>query len=71
MNTKRKQAQNKENFEIVFIKYHSMLEQYNIEPRNRWNIDATGYQIGCYKNTEVNVPRHIKSVSYAVHLFGF
>jgi hypothetical protein len=66
LNTQRKQAQNKENFEAFFQKYSSLLLQHQIEPRNLWNVDETGYMIGCYKSTEVIVPKEVKQVFTAV-----
>jgi hypothetical protein len=66
LNTQRKQAQNKENFEAFFQKYSSLLIQHQIEPRNLWNVDETGYMIGCYKSTEVIVPKEVKQVCTTV-----
>ena len=62
LNTQRKQAQNRANFEAFFMEYNALLTQYQIEPRNLWNFDETGYMIRCYKSTEVIVPIEIKQV---------
>ncbi len=62
LNTQRKQAQNKANFEAFFMEYQALLAQYRIKPHNLWNFDETGYMIGCYKSTEVIVPVEVKQI---------
>jgi hypothetical protein len=60
LNTQRKQAQNRTNLETFFQKYSALLDQHKIKPCNLWNVDETGYMIGCYKSTDVIVPKEIK-----------
>jgi hypothetical protein len=68
LNTHRKQAQNKASFEAFFQKYINILERDQIKPRNLWNVDETGYMIGCYKGTEVIVPIEVKHVSISIYV---
>ena len=60
LNTHRKQAQKKEVFEEFFLAYNALITKHNIKPYNLWNVDETGYMIGCYKSTAVIVPDTIK-----------
>ncbi|KFY31266.1 hypothetical protein V493_01258 [Pseudogymnoascus sp. VKM F-4281 (FW-2241)] len=60
LNTHRKQAQKKEVFEEFFFAYNALIAKHNIKPYNLWNVDETGYMIGCYKSTAVIVPTTVK-----------
>ncbi|PQM43470.1 hypothetical protein VC83_09597 [Pseudogymnoascus destructans] len=60
LNTHRKQAQKKEVFEEFFLTYNALITKHNIKPYNLWNVDETGYMIGCYKSTAVIVPIGVK-----------
>jgi hypothetical protein len=57
-------AQDKDEVVSWFKQYRDALEEHNIESKNIWNFDETGFRIGCPKGQEIYVPYDVKEVSY-------
>lgn len=57
-------AQDKEQVKGWFKEYNTVLQKYNIQRKDIWNFDETGFRIGCPKGQEIYVPEDVKEVSY-------
>jgi transposase-like protein len=57
-------AQDKDVVVAWFTQYREVLEKHDIQPKDIWNFDETGFRIGCPKGQEIYVPHNIKEVSY-------
>jgi hypothetical protein len=57
-------AQDKDEVVSWFKRYRDVLEEHNIQRKDLWNFDETGFRIGCPKGQEIYVPLDVKEVSY-------
>jgi hypothetical protein len=57
-------AQDKDEVVAWFTRYREVLEKHDIQRKDVWNFDETGFRIGCPKGQEIYVPYEVKEVSY-------
>jgi hypothetical protein len=53
-----------------FQRYREVLKTHNIQRKDIWNFDETGFRIGCPKGQEIYVPNEVKEVSYSIILYS-
>ena len=63
MDSRRKSAQNPEIIEDWFTQYKIDLRLEGFKPENIWNMDETGFRVGCPHSQNVIIPKGEKQVS--------
>jgi hypothetical protein len=48
---------------LWFEEYRAILRKHNIQPKDIWNFDETGFRIGCPKGEQIYVPLEVKQVN--------
>ena len=61
LTAERKEAHDEENIKLHFRRYKAVCEAYGIAKKNRYNMDETGFRIGCGKShTVITLESHKK-----------
>jgi hypothetical protein len=53
-----------------FQRYREVLKKHDIQSKDIWNFDETGFRIGCPKGQEIYVLTEVKEVSYSILFYS-
>lgn len=55
-------AQDNYEVKVWFKRYQEVIQKHNIDQKDIWNFDETGFRIGCPKGQVIYVPLEVKEV---------